>query len=367
MNQFVVLLSLLSFFLISANSKVVDLDPSNFDTIVDGSKHVFVKFFAPWCGHCKSLAPTWDELGNSFSDPSVVIAKVDADAHRSLGQRFDISGFPTLKFFPLGSKTPSDYESGRDLDSLVDFVEKNAGVKSQRVEPFSYVKNLDSSNFDSTLKTLSDDHVLIVEFYAPWCGHCKHLAPTWEELGQVFSRDSKKVTIAKVDATKSPELQQRFGIQGFPTIKRLSNTGAELEEYQGGRDLDEFVSWINGHAKTFRTRDGSLSQEAGRIQGFDKIAGQYVLASDRSALTKEAESLEVPSGLDFSAKVYLKTMKSIDEKGKEFLGKEVDRLTRILQTGSVSAEQLDNMKIRLNILRQFQSGTNRYNDDDDDH
>eukprot|EP01099_Mayorella_cantabrigiensis_P000237 TRINITY_DN1107_c0_g1_i1.p1 TRINITY_DN1107_c0_g1~~TRINITY_DN1107_c0_g1_i1.p1 ORF type:complete len:268 (-),score=80.27 TRINITY_DN1107_c0_g1_i1:189-992(-) len=267
----------------------------------------------------------------------------------------------------MGSTTPNDYESGRDLDSLIQFVEKNTGAKSSKVEPFSYVKNLDSSNFDSIVKSVSDDHVLLVEFYAPWCGHCKHLAPVWEELGRVFSRDSKKVTIAKVDATKAEDLGQRFGIQGFPTIKRLSNTGEELEEYQGGRELEDFVDYVNKHAQTFRTRDGSLNQDAGRIESFDKIAGQYLLATDKASLVKAAEGLEVPSGLDFSSKVYLKTMKSIDEKGKEFLSKETDRLTRILQTGSVSAEQLDNMKIRLNILKQFQSGTNKYNDDDDDH
>jgi len=213
---------------------------------------------------------------------------------------------------------------------------------------------------------MTPDQTLIVEFYAPWCGHCKQLAPTWEELGKVFSRDSK-VIIAKVDAAKNEDLGQLYSVAGFPTIKRIGKDGEDLEDYQGDRSLEAFVEWINGHAKTFRSVDGSLNQNAGRIESFDKIAAQYLLASDRSSLVTAAEALEVPSGLDFSAKVYLKTMKSVDEKGKEFLAKESDRLSRIIQTGSVSAEQLDNMKIRLNILKQFQSGTNTYNDDDDDH
>jgi len=366
MNSLVLLF--LSFFVFTTFSKVVDLDLSNFDSVVDRSKHVFVKFYAPWCGHCKSLAPIWEELGNSFpADSTVVIAKVDADAHRDLGQRFDISGFPTLKYFPMGTKTPTDYESGRDIDSLINFVETNSGVKSQKIEAFSYVKTLDSSNFDSTIKSLSDDHVLIVEFYAPWCGHCKHLVPIWEELAKVYSRDSKKVTIAKVDATKSEDLGQRYAIQGFPTIKRISHTGEAVEEYEGGRELQDLIDWINKHAKTSRTASGTLNENAGRIEEFDKIAAQYILATDRPSLVKAAETVQVPSGLDFSAKVYLKTMKSIDEKGKEFLSKEIDRLNRILQTGSVSADQLDNMKIRVNILKQFQSGSSSYNDDDDDH
>lgn len=53
------------------------------------------------CGHCKSLAPTWEELADAFAKtPSVVIASVDADAHKSLGGRFGVTGFPTLKYFP---------------------------------------------------------------------------------------------------------------------------------------------------------------------------------------------------------------------------------------------------------------------------
>ena len=47
-------------------AEVVDLTPSNFDSVVDGSKHVFVEFFAPWCGHCKALAPEYEKVGETF-------------------------------------------------------------------------------------------------------------------------------------------------------------------------------------------------------------------------------------------------------------------------------------------------------------
>ena len=68
-------------------SAVKDLIPSNFDEVVlKSGKPALVEFFAPWCGHCKNLAPVYDELAANFESVAdkVTIAKVDADAELSL-------------------------------------------------------------------------------------------------------------------------------------------------------------------------------------------------------------------------------------------------------------------------------------------
>src|SRR3954452_1920098 len=106
------------------SSAVIDLIPDNFDKLVfQSGKPALVEFFAPWCGHCKTLAPVYEELAQlfSFASDKVTIAKVDADDHRSLGKRFGVGGFPTLKFFDGKSDEPVDYNGGRDLDSLSAF------------------------------------------------------------------------------------------------------------------------------------------------------------------------------------------------------------------------------------------------------
>jgi protein disulfide-isomerase A6 len=114
-----------------APSAVVDLDPSNFDRIVmDTNKDVLVEFYAPWCGHCKSLAPEYEKLAQIYAnEDGIVIAKIDADAHKDIGSRFGVSGFPTLKWFGREQKTPEDYQQGRDLASFVPFINEHTGAQ----------------------------------------------------------------------------------------------------------------------------------------------------------------------------------------------------------------------------------------------
>lgn len=85
---------------------VVTLTPANFDEVVSGDSNVLVKFYAPWCGHCKNMAPEYEIAGETFkAGDGVVIAKVDADAERDLGERFEVKGFPTIKWFPKVSQS----------------------------------------------------------------------------------------------------------------------------------------------------------------------------------------------------------------------------------------------------------------------
>ena len=103
----------------------------NFDKIVkDETKDVLVEFYAPWCGHCKALAPLYEEVAAAFSKvDSVVIAKIDA-TENYVDPTYNIRGFPTLLFFPADNKdAPIRYEGDRDFPSISQFVFKNAVVK----------------------------------------------------------------------------------------------------------------------------------------------------------------------------------------------------------------------------------------------
>lgn len=108
----------------AANGNVIDLDESNFDSAISSFDYILVDFYAPWCGHCKRLSPQLDVAAPILAElkEPVVIAKVDADKYRRIGNKYEIDGFPTLKLFMHG--VPMDYYGPRDPDLLVRFLKK---------------------------------------------------------------------------------------------------------------------------------------------------------------------------------------------------------------------------------------------------
>ncbi|XP_066545798.1 protein disulfide-isomerase A2 [Amia ocellicauda] len=107
----------------------------NFEQVAfDETKNVFVEFYAPWCGHCKELAPIWDELAEKYKDhEDIVIANMDSTANEVEG--VTISGFPTLKYFPAGpEKKIVDYNGQRDLETFSKFLDNGGELPEEKEE-----------------------------------------------------------------------------------------------------------------------------------------------------------------------------------------------------------------------------------------
>ncbi|XP_009351078.2 protein disulfide-isomerase [Pyrus x bretschneideri] len=119
----------------------------------------------------------------------------------------------------------------------------STAIRAEEAESKEYVLPLDSSNFADTV---GKHDFIVVEFYAPWCGHCKKLAPEYEKAASILSKNDPPVILAKVDANEEANkgLASDYEVKGFPTIKILRNGGKTIQEYKGPREAEGIVEYL---------------------------------------------------------------------------------------------------------------------------
>jgi len=243
-------------------------------------------------------------------------------------------------------------KSGRDLEDLTTFVTSKSGAKGSVPRKISYVVDLTPDNFAKVVKDETKD--VLVEFYAPWCGHCKRLAPDYEILANAYANEDS-VVIAKVDCDAHKDIASQYDVSGFPTLKWFSKTDKSGVRYDGPRDVDSFLNYINNAAGTSRQKSGSLSEKAGRIEKLDEIVSKFLASDDKAALIKEAEEIvaaTVGAALQ-EAKYYLKALTSTRD-SKDFVVNELARLDRMISSGSLNPKKVDEFTRKRNILSVFQ-------------
>ncbi|OEH75015.1 protein disulfide isomerase-related protein [Cyclospora cayetanensis] len=226
--------------LYSSSSPVKVLSASEFKTQVVNSHDLhLVEFFAEWCGHCQRFAPVYEQVSKALRGVASVVAVSD----ESVMQEFGVKGFPTIMVVVgRGGKKPKTFkfEGNRDANTLLDFVIMHTGKLAKA--RLADVIELTDSNFEKTVMQ-DRENVWFVEFYAPWCGHCKALAPVWEDAATQLKG---KVKVGKIDATTETVLASRFGIRGFPTLKLFPagpKSDSLVKDYEGQRTADDIAKF----------------------------------------------------------------------------------------------------------------------------
>ncbi|KAI0660987.1 protein disulfide isomerase [Cubamyces menziesii] len=124
-------------------SDVIDLTHDNFDAVVNPESLILVEFFAPWCGHCKALAPHYEEAATALKEKGIKLAKVNCVDEADFCQSNGVQGYPTLRVYRNGDY--SDYSGPRKADGIISYMTKQSlpAVTDVTTENFEEFKKAD--------------------------------------------------------------------------------------------------------------------------------------------------------------------------------------------------------------------------------
>jgi len=195
---------------------------------------------------------------------------IDWQKYAKHSERLGLSGqtVPALAIESLQDGTHYAYDESAKIqtDSITSWVERflagnlEPTIKSEEIpaDNSGPVKIVVAKNFAEIVNDPNKD--VLVEFYAPWCGHCKALVPIYEELGNDL-KQVETIVIAKIDATNN-DVSPKLGIQGFPTIKLFpANDKENPIDYNGDRTKADFIQFLQENASHKFNLEGSEKDE----------------------------------------------------------------------------------------------------------
>ncbi|ORX44128.1 hypothetical protein BCR36DRAFT_406487 [Piromyces finnis] len=203
-------------------------------------------------------------------------------------------------------------------ENFLDLFENNNKAEPN---PNGQIVHLTSSDFEEK----TSDDMWFVMFHAPWCGHCKQLAPTWNSVAYHLKG---QVNVGKVDCTANGKICQQMNVQGYPTLKVVQ--GKESTEYRGSRQIDEILNFAISYTSTALT-----AIENDDLEKFvSNNENNYVYYYDSSN----------PNLKDL--KLYLNSARAHSNSGAKFL---VTSDTQILET--LGYENADTKQSKLVLLQ----------------
>ncbi|KAI5059070.1 hypothetical protein GOP47_0025389 [Adiantum capillus-veneris] len=211
----------------SSHVDVVVLTESNFSTFLDANRFTMVEFYAPWCGHCQSLAPEYAAAATELLTYSVPVplAKVDATEYPDLAQKYEVEGFPTILFFVNGKPKPYSYH--RNREAIVTWVKKRVGPAVAKVVSINDAETI-----------LASGSTVVVAFFEKLAG------PEVEEF-TVAAQQEDDVLFYQIE---SQEIMEAFSFPKAakaPALVLLKNASERVVFYDGifkKDSLSEFIT-----------------------------------------------------------------------------------------------------------------------------
>merc|ERR1719312_1702023 len=211
---------------ITKEEGVLVLTNDNFQEAIDANEFILVEFYAPWCGHCKALAPEYAKAAGVLAekDSPIKLAKLDATEEGATAETHEVRGYPTLKFFKNGKAM--EYGGGRTADTIVAWLEKKTGPPAVTL-----------ATEDEAKKFIEDNKVAVIGFFKD-----QDSAEAKNFLEVAGMMDEVKFGITSEAAVFTANKVEKDGVVLFKQFDEGRN------DYDGKPDADELTKFVNANS-----------------------------------------------------------------------------------------------------------------------
>ncbi|KAI9475670.1 MAG: hypothetical protein EXX96DRAFT_574157 [Benjaminiella poitrasii] len=205
-----------------------DVDPQTIDDYKSGA--LIIEYYKPDCSKCSDFEPKWNELVQTHQD-RMTFGRLNCAEWATYCKEKGITKLPALQTNANGGEW-KEYTGDLSTKSVDQFIQANQLKRNAKGE------SVELKTLDEVKDIISSKEPWFVKFYAPWCGHCKHLAPVWTQMAKELK---DKVNVAEINCKDSRDLCQEFKITGLPTLSYFIH-GANLK-FTGERKLEKLVDY----------------------------------------------------------------------------------------------------------------------------
>eukprot|EP00993_Chasmostoma_nieuportense_P002502 NODE_3292_length_994_cov_55.693195_g3146_i0.p1 GENE.NODE_3292_length_994_cov_55.693195_g3146_i0~~NODE_3292_length_994_cov_55.693195_g3146_i0.p1 ORF type:complete len:304 (+),score=55.67 NODE_3292_length_994_cov_55.693195_g3146_i0:59-913(+) len=203
-----------------SGTDVLILTADNFEEEISRASGLLVEFYAPWCGHCKTLAPEWIQAAADLQGVAQ-LAAVDATQNGPLAERFGVQGYPTIKFFPPGDDTPVEYSGPRHAAGIVEWM--HAKLEEYGVAPV-LEETISPSTFGSCLAKKMCVVAVLPHLIDGGVAARNAYLDTVQQVAKNFR--GKPLHFTWMQAGRQPKFETAFdlGGSGYPSLVAISKS-----------------------------------------------------------------------------------------------------------------------------------------------